>query len=423
MPRAFVKRLLKGQLAKNTVTTAFWQATTVGFQALWVVFAARLLGPRDYGAFSGVGGLATAIGGFTGLGLGLVMLQEVSRQHDRFSTYWQLAVRATASSGIFFCILFTALVPLYFDNLPVHAIALLGFSELLCVPLVTLAAFAFAAHELMGWSAILPSIMAFARFTATICYWAFARSYSIDTFVWFHAIGTSIGLVVALIAVKRELAPAESKATLRRQHIFEGLGFSLVWAVGNALGSLDKALVLRLAGSTTAGVYSIAYRTATVFALPVNALTMAAMPRLFRRGAGDNSHPRLLAQLALYTIGYSLLASALLWVVSGILPFLLGRDYASTTTAARWFAFFLPWYSLRVLGSNVLLASGRKSQRVMTETVGLSTMLLFAYLWIPRYGLMGAVATISLSEFVLAVLTWISIWHFARTPGTERRQT
>jgi O-antigen/teichoic acid export membrane protein len=416
MLKELVLRIPRGRLARNTVVAVFWQLVRVGAQALWVIVIARELGPQGYGDFSGVAGLATALGGFAGLGLGLLMMQEVSRCPSEFKTYWRIALRVTLTSGVLFCIAFVLIGTAYIGaEMTSLSFVAIGLSELLCLQLATVCAFAFAAHERIGWSAALPAVMACARLAAVVCFWGLSTTHTIDIYVWFHVVGTSAGALFALLALKLVLAPAPSTAKVRMQDIREGLGFSAVWAVGNTLGSLDKALVLRLAGSTTAGLYSGAYRMTTMFALPIEALTMAAMPRLFRKGGGDKSQPMLLTHLVLSTVGYSVFASVLLWAAASLLPILLGEGFLPAVSATRWFTLFLPCYGLRLLGSNILLASGRKGIRVGVESAGLLAMLCLATWWIPRYGLLGATAMIVASEAFLATLTWAAIFNRLRS--------
>jgi O-antigen/teichoic acid export membrane protein len=424
MLKRVVQLIPKGRLARNAAIAGCWQAARAGTQALWVVVIARQLGPQGYGGFSGIAGLATALGGFTGLGLGLVMMQEVSRRRDDFAGYWRLALRATLGSGVLLCLLFVLLGSKYVAaGMSTIAIIGIGLSELVCVPMVTLCAYALAAHERIGWAAALPAVLACARLAAAVCFWQLDVTRTIGVYVWFHVGGTSLGAALALLTIKLVLAPAPSAVGVRIQDIREGLGFSAVWAVGNALGSLDKTLVLRLAGSTTAGLYSGAYRLTTMLALPIEALTLAAMPRLFRKGGGDQNHPRMLAHLVLGTVGYAIVAAALLWAGAGLLPILLGAGFVPAVSATRWLALFLPCYGLRMLGSNVLLSSGRKRIRVLVESAGLLAMFCFAFWWIPGYGLFGAVKMIISTEATLAALTWVAIWSTSQSRGANELDT
>jgi len=414
---ARVRRYRPGRLAINTLLSSFWQAIRVASQALWVVIIARQLGPNSYGAFSGIAGLAVTLGGFTGLGLGLVMHQEVSRHAVNFGSYWHNALRLVLISGIVFTGVFALVAPYMMEwHLSVLAIMAIGAAELLCFPVVTLCAFAFAAHERSGWSAAIPVLMACARLVAGLCFWRLIEHHILENYVWFHFGASVVAAYICLVVTTSILRPTPLRIPIRWRDIREGFGFSTVWATGIALSSLDKSLVLRSSGGTTAGLYTAVYRFTSVLAQPMDALVSAAMPRLFRKGAGDATHPRLLAHLALAIFGYAVLAGMILWAAADLLPILLGRAFAPAVSATRWMALFLPCYGLRMLGTNVLMASGCKKLRVLVEGFGLLTLFFFAIRWLPAYGLYGAVIMIIATEASLATLAWSAVYIAHRKP-------
>jgi O-antigen/teichoic acid export membrane protein len=395
-----------GRLAKSASWILFWQVIRVATQALWLVLIARALGPQGYGAFSGIAGLANAVGGFAGLGLGLVMYQEGVRQLSGFSKHWCQTLVVTAASGALFAVAFV----IYGESLVSYedtaAIAGVGVSELVFFPLVTAAAFAFAAHERMGWSAALPAILSCFRVAAVVAFYYLADKRTLGAYVWFHASATALCAGLAVVLVYVMLQPASTRFVLSWRDLREGLGFSSVWVSGNALSSLDKALVLRLAGSEVAGLYASAYRFAIILALPMDSLVMAAMPRLFREGGGAASNPRLVPRLLLVTLGYGLLAGGSLWLLADLMPLLLGGSFASATYAVRCMGLFLPCYGLRVLGGNLLMARGRKTHRVLIECGGLATLVMFGTWLIPHLGLYGAVMMIIATELTLSITIW-----------------
>jgi len=398
-------------LARETAHVGFWQVVRVGGQALWIILIARLLGPHGYGAFAGAAGLATAVGGLAGVGMGLVMLQDVARTPSLFDDRWRKAVVACLASGSALIILFTGLAPLVVGG-SVSRLALLAIavSELLLFPFISIAAFAFSARNRVGTAAALPALMASFRVLAAVVFWVAASTRTLDVYIWFHAAATLLCAGGAWLLVHWQLRPRPVPFRLARRDLGEGFGFSLMWLVGNALNSLDKTLVLRLAGAEVAGLYTATYRFAAVLALPVEALTMAAGPRLFRHGDGSHKQPQLIRRLLLIALCYGLVAAGAVWAMAGALPWLLGPRFEPAVTAARWMALFVPCYSLRLLGSNVLMASNCKTLRTIIEVCGLGMLIAFALLWLSHYGLEGAVMMICGTEALLALASWSAIW-------------
>ena len=379
--------------------------------------SARALGPEGYGAFAGIAGFGSALGGFTGMGLGLVMYQEVARQPSVFGFRWRQTLVVTMVTGSLFALAFVLLgacLLVYRDLVVMTGIA---FSEVVCFPLVTTAAFAFAAHERMGWSAAFPALLGAFRVLAVLVFLTLDDTPTLAAYVWFHAGASALFAGIALVLVYIALRPGAAPFQLRFSDLREGLGFSAVWVTGNALASVDKTLVMRLAGNEVAGLYASAYRFATVLALPMDALVMAAMPRLFRDGGGVQSNPALVPRMALVTLGYGLCAGGGLWVLADLLPWLLGEGFAGGVHAVRMMALFLPCYGLRVLAGNLLMARGCKTQRVLIEWAGLGFLVTFGYWRIPTHGLDGALMTIISAELALAVTGWYVLFFGSRGPA------
>jgi O-antigen/teichoic acid export membrane protein len=407
-----LQRALAGRLARDTAHVGFWQVVRVGGQAVWVVLIARLLGPQGYGAFVGAAGLATAAGGLTGLGLGLVMLQDVSRDPSLFADRWRKAIATSIVSGTVLVLLFGLLASMALGHaVSLIALVAIGLSELLLFPIVSIAAFAFSSRHLLGIAAALPALMAACRVMAALAFWLASPAKSLDAYVWFHTAATLLCAGGAWLWVHLRLRPQPAPFQLSRRDLGEGMSFSMVWMVGNALASLDKTLVLRLAGAEVAGLYAASYRFATVLALPVDALTMAAGPRLFRHGGGTEHQPQLIQRLLLTTLLYALVAALVLWALAGVLPWLLGPRFLPAVPAVRWMALFVPCYGLRLLGSNILMASNAKTLRAAIEGCGLGLLVIFGLLWLPHHGLLGAVTMICATEALLALATWLTIWR------------
>ena len=411
-----LRRFGLGKLAGNTIISTFWQCLRIAGQALWVIMIARALGAPGYGAFAGIAGLATTLGGFAGLGTGLLLLQNVSRDHAMFGAHWRKATLTTLASGlvlvVFFCLVARPIAGSY-ATLPV--IAAIGLSELVCYPLVYVAGFAFQSHERLGWSGALATLMSGARLLAIVVFWFSAATMDLATYAWFHLGASVVTAMCALGLVRVLLRSPRARFELRASEVREGLSFSAVWFTGNALTELDKTLALRFAGSEIAGVYSAAYRLVSALTLPVASLALAAQPRLFRKGADPaDGNPRLVRHLALVAAAYGSAASIVLLVLAGLLPVLLGHAFESATKAARLLALVPPLFSLRLIGNTVLMTSGRQLVRVAIEILGVLLLIGLASVWMPEYGVEGVAMTVTATEAALAATVWAVLWSGKR---------
>lgn len=410
MPRSF-RRGISG----NTLFVTFWQAQRLLLQAAWLVLIARLLGPRDLGAFVGLIGLATTLGGVSGLGFGLVMFRDTVSDLSVFSDRLRSTLAITLASGAVLGLLFVFVAPTVTasEARPMVLIAIV-VAELVALPVTAAASFAFAAHERMGWSAGLPALLALARLLAIGSVWLWGEPLIVNLAVA-HAIGSAVAATFAMTATVALLRPRLGRVGFQRHAFRDGMGFCSSWAGTTALNSLDKTMVLRWGGGEVSGHYSVAYRVAAIFAMPIEALTTSATPRLFRSGHAGDTERKLIGRLLLVAVGYGALAAGFLCLVAPLAAMLFGRGYEEVAATARAMALFVPLYGLRVLGANILLARGKIARLAGIQGTGIVVMLSLGAWLIPAFGLSGSVYTIISTEMLLGILIWMSVAATGRT--------
>lgn len=411
-----LRRFGFGHMAHNTLLSTFWQLARIAGQAFWVIAIARSLGPSGYGTFAGIAGLATTLGGLAGLGTSFLLLQNVSRNHSAFGTHWRKSILTTFFSGLLLTALFSVATHLIIKNNATTAtIAAIGISEIVCYPLVYAAGFAFQAHERLGWSGSLAAMMSGVRLFAVIAFWHLASVRDLATYACFHLVASVSCALCALTLARLILRPLRTRFVLRMSEIREGLSFSAVWFTGNAVTEFDKTLALRIAGSEIAGIYSAAYRLVSVLTLPIASLTLAAQPRLFRWGTNQaEGSPHLVRHLVLVATGCGLLASVALMFLASLLPILFGHAFEPAVRAARLLALVPPLFALRLIGSTVLMTTGRQLTRALIEVPGIVLMIGLALLWMPEYGLTGIAMTVTSTEALLVVGVWSALWNAKR---------
>lgn len=406
--------LSRHRLAHNTALATGWQGIRVALQAVWVILLARTIGPRDYGAFAGFAGLAATLGALTGLGFGVLMIQDAARDRALFAVAWKRALYMALASGLVLWIAYTAVAPLVF-RLPVSpwVFAAVGLPELVCLPVTIVASYAFQLHERMGWSGALLTITAIGNLIAVGLFLGTSSTHTLAGYLPFHAAMSVLASTFAMALVIKRLAPARTGFSMTRRDVREGMGFSLMRIADLGMTSLDKTLVLLLAGSEIAGIYGSAYRLVAVLAMPATSLGAAALPRLFRDHHADpNARSRLIRILLASTIGYGLVAAALAWALSAFLPILFGSAFAEAANVARWLAVSPLLYGVYALGCSVLVTSDRRTLRIIAQASGIAILVIAALLLVPRFGLAGAAGMLLLTQFATSVLLWaLVIWN------------
>lgn len=410
-----------GSLALNAGRVLAWNLLRLGFQLAWAILLARILGAEGYGVFSGVAGLAIGLSGLAGVGLGLRMYQDSVADPGVFPRRWAQARQALAWSAVLLAVAFVA-VCLVWDLLPQASITLLvavAVSELVVAPVVTLLAFGYAAHGRMEQSAMAPALLSLARMLAACIFLLAPAAGSLATYAVIHVVATALAVLLAGWRFHRQLPTQPASAAIDGRDLAIGVGFTSIWFSGTALASFDKSAALTWGGAATAGNYTSAYRFASLLALPVEALLMTALPRLFRAGGGTGRGAAIIARLALASFGYGILAGVILWWLAPALPWILGPAFADSVDAARVLAWFLPVFCLRSLAANVLLAFQRKGWRFSVELVGLLLLLLLMSSWVPQGGALAAAKALLAMEVVLLAAMWVGVLPLLWKPRGE----
>lgn len=395
-------------LARNTVLATGWQGIRVALQAVWVVLLARAIGPSGYGSFAGMAGLAAALGSLTGLGFGMLMVQDASRDREHFAVAWKRALYLALASGVLLWLAYMVIAPMVFRaRISPWDYAAIGLPELVCFPVTIIAAYAFQLHERMGWAGALFALITIGNLIAVGAFLGTSPVRTLVHYLPFHAAGAILASVCAVVLVLRLLQPAKTRFSLSRRDLGEGMGFSLMRIADTGMTSLDKTFVLLLAGNQAAGIYGSAYRFVSVLAMPATSLGMAALPRLFRnQHAQRATQKRLVRILLVATILYGLVAAALAYALSGLLPVVFGPAFARTAEVARWLAISPLLYGLYTLGCNVLVTTDRRAFRIAAQAIGIVLLGATGFMWIPRFGLGGAAGMLLFTQFATTLLLW-----------------
>jgi O-antigen/teichoic acid export membrane protein len=407
--KSFLKKIPRGQLAQNAILSLFWQGVRILLLTFWVIALARLLGAEGYGLYSGITGIAVALGCFSGLGLGLAMYQDVVITQQIFSARWQEALWITLISGFFFAFVFIALCAFIFSKISLYTLVAIGFSELIFYPLMTTSAFAFASKLKIGWSSAMPSLMALFRCLAILIFFAVSNRKTIDEYVWYHLAATSMASLLIILLVKKILRPEPYPLKLNSNNIRKGFSFCFSWASSNSIASLDKPIVLKLGDSEMAGLYSSSFRLATIFMQPIDALVNAATPKLFLSGANNHAGNPFIKYIFVSLIAYSFIAGIALLTLPKFFIWLLGPSFASAGNTIQLFSLLIPCYAMRVLGTHMLLTSNNFKLKLIAEMAGVCVLITLGAILIPTFGLQGAAIMAIMAELSIALICWVVI--------------
>jgi O-antigen/teichoic acid export membrane protein len=399
-----VKPQSTGTVARNTVWMLCGQGLRLVIQALYFIVIARSLGVSGYGAFLGVVALVGIVFPFGDLGSGGLLVKNVSRNRSVFPAYWGMALARTAVSS---SVLFVAVLVLsHFmlpASIPLILVALVSGSDLLGLNIIAISGQSFLAFDRLNWTAVINVLVSASRLTAALILVGIYRHPSPLQWGYVYFCSTAVVAIMAPLLVSAKLGSPRFRWQRAPGEVREGLYFSAGLSAQTIYNDLDKTMLARMGTLEATGIYGAAYRLIDVSFVPVSSLLMASFSNFFRAGADGISASLSYAKpLLLRALGYSFLACIALLTCAGIVPHILGAEYARTAEALRWLAVLPILKVLHYFFSNALTGAGYQAVRTRIQA-GVAAFNVLINLWlIPAYSWRGAAWSSIASDGLLA---------------------
>ncbi len=410
--------MLQGAIAQSTIRTSVVLGLRLAVQAGGLLLVARLLEPQQFGAFTGVAALAVMLGTLATFGTHLVLLGEMSKDPVRRAQVLPYAMPTTLVCGgvllaVFFLIHALALQG---SGIGWRVLLAIGVAEMLLQPLLALAAAQLLALGRTARSQLLQTLPLFLRLVAAGSVFVLQPPDALSMYGYGYCIATVIALMVVVRYMPRAWPPPRQWRLPTRRELHESASFAVlnITAIGPA--ELDKTLAVRLLPLTAAGLYAAGARIVGAVTLPVIALMLSAMPRLFREG---QNHPQRTALLLRWifaaTTLYSMVLAAALWWCSPLFVWLLGDKYGGVDEVVRWLCIAVPGMALRIAAGSALMALGQPWMRAGFELGGLVVLVAASGLLTVRYGTYGMPLALACAEWTMAAWGGILVVRCSKT--------
>jgi O-antigen/teichoic acid export membrane protein len=401
---AMVQLRLKSLLVRNTVWMFLGQGLRLVIQALYFTVIARSLGASNYGAFIGVAALVSIVFPFATMGSGFLLIKNISRDQKLFSDYWGRALITTtvASSILFIIVLFLSHVLLP-STIPLRLVLLVSASDLFGLSIIGMCAQAFQAFECLNWTATINVLLSTARLTGAVVLVAIHRHPSALQWGYVYFCSTAVVVTAAWLLVSAKLDSPKFSWQRSAAEVREGLYFSAGLSAQTVYNDVDKTMLAGLGSLEATGIYGAAYRLIDVSFVPISAVLAAAYPNFFRVGADGISASLAYAKpLLLRALGYSFLVGVTVLLSAGVVPYVLGSEYAGTAEALRWLALLPLLKAVHYFLADALSGAGHQGVRTCIQA-GVAAFNVLINLWlIPAYSWRGAAWSSVASDALLA---------------------
>ena len=378
-------------------------------QAATLLLLVSVLGPEEFGLYAGVGATAVLVGTLATFGTHLTLLRDVSRNLSADSLLSRTLGTTLFCSLVLFAV-YVPLVHLYLPALSDIGWLVLGFgiSEILLQPFILVAAMELHGRGKVASSQLLLMQPLFIRLLSIFIIWNLQLDNGLAWYLPCHILATlfPLAFVVALASAPQWRTPW-NWTLVKRPEWRQLSGYALMSTSANGLAELDKVAATRFLSSEAAGIYSAGSRIVGSLVIPVIALVLAAMPRLFRAEA--QSVRKLHFWLFISAGLYGLTAAVGIAVISPWIESLLGDAYKGIGGVVYLLSFSVPAVSLRATAMNVLTTLERPWLRITLEIVGWCCIFVFAFFLFQQGVSSGMAIAIVVTEWLLAAVAVFSV--------------
>lgn len=393
-----------GRLGQNTLLGTAGLGARAVIQAAYLLIVSHWLGAEGYGLFAGSVALVVLAAPLANWGSALLLTRYIAQDRSSSRAMWATALVQTGVVGSLLALITLAIAALLLQNhLSLMPLFLLALSELLLLPAAHAATSQCYALERGMASATVMCLVPLGRTLSILGFIAIGLAGTPEHAALAHFIGSALGLLgaVAIVAAIDGLPAWRSRLPLR-DAIRQGSPYAVTNVAGTSYQEVDKVLMLQALGAAVVGPYTVAFRVASIFLMPVTALIGASLPRLMAR-ASSHEGARTYRAVLLSGIAYGVLAGAAILISAPWIPRIFGNDYES---ASHFLLLLAPWpalFALRHCLATHLTATHRQAARSCAEVIGLSTIVLLNLLLLPRMGAEAAVFSLLATEILVAI--------------------
>lgn len=396
-----------GPITKSTLRTSTVLGLRLLVQTGTLLIVARMLGPDQFAAFAGIAALAVLLGTFSTFGTHLVLLAEVAKDKVQRQQVLRYAVPTTLITGSLLFLTYIAVCILFFKNieLPLSVILCIGFTETVLLPLFLIPAVEELALEKTARSQLLMIFPLGLRTLAAAIVMLLAVKQPLVVFAWLYLISA----VLALLCMKwykpnAWLSPNQWQLA-NKQELKHSAGYATLALTAAGPSELDKMLAAKLLPLEIGGLYIAASRVIGAATLPVTALLLAAMPRLFRGNIESKAQSQRLNRWILSSVLiYGVILAGLLWLLAPWVEWLFGQKYRGIAEILQWLCWVVPALALRISLASILMTMEKPWLRAGIEVFGMLALVIGAIILYPLLGIVGMVLALTVSEWGMAAV-------------------
>ncbi|MBI5147920.1 MAG: flippase [Parcubacteria group bacterium] len=403
-------------LRQTVVKNVFWlfSGQMIGrlLRAAVVIYAARILGAEEWGAFSYALGLAAFLSIFSDIGINALITKEAVQKPELKDRY--LATAFFIKLGLLAIIV--AAAALFSERLSAikEAAALMPLIILVFAfdSLRDLGAAVARANEKMELEA---GIGVFTNAAIVACGFAFlfldGTAFALAAA---YAVGSGTGLVVAAYLLRKHFQNLRQNfdRSLIKPIMISAWPFGLMGVMGALMINTDIIMLGWLRSAAEVGYYSAAQKPVQLLYVLPTLLATSVFPALSRFVKnGDNKAAKKTIEESLGVVLLLAVPLAAGGVLFGneIINLLFGDGYAASAASFKLLMLTVLIVFPSSLIGNAIFAYGRQKQFLSFVALGAGGNALFNLLFIPSYGIEGSAAATIITQIISNGYIWIKM--------------
>ena len=375
------------------------QVARRAFRTLFLVLAARQLGPEIFGLYVLLLTVTEILALVSGSGFGDYLTREVAKAPK---LAYQLLFRITQLRFAYLLLLAAIAIPglsllKYSPSILVNA-ALLSLTLLPRTIVESSQGIirAMQRFSLILWIELLQGTILLGA-GGPLLIWG----WGLRGIIWAELSSVLLGAAVALPIALRLSPDHAQDVSGWRQRIGETFAFNLYPLVVNTYDRVDVVLLSKLVGNAAVGIYSLPYRAYAALSILPYGIMGTLLPALAKSAWNQDEKERCRVTMQLlYAMALFLILAAML-LGDGAVRMVLGPSYQGSAVVFKILAWATIPMFLNYALNTFLLA--RKREKVFLRTASVCTVVNVAanLLLIPRYSYVAAAAVTILTELVL----------------------
>lgn len=408
--------MLKGPIALGTVRTSFVLGLRLFIQAGTLLLVARMLGPQEFGAFAGISSVAVLFGALSTFGTNLVLLGEMSSDTAKRNYVLSYAIPTTFLCGALLIAVYMVIASwlLLGNSLPWPVLLAIGVAEVLLQPLFSLMSTEHHACGRIARAQLMLNIPLILRLLIASIIFFLDLTSAIDIYAGGYLVASALALILGAHYLPEKWPNWKYWHLPNLEKWRRSFGYAAINISRAAPAEIDKALAVKLLPIDSAGVYVAGTRVVWAITLPIAALVLSALPRLFREvNRLSTKAKNLLLWMYGATFVCSLILTAILWFMAPLVEMIFGDLYQRISEIIRWLCLAVPGISMRMVSGSILVTCGSITYRVLYEFSGMLLLLLLSVALAPEFGVLGIIFAVIVSEWSMAM---IGCWKILYRP-------